>query len=56
MTANWVTAIKKRGSVCVCAQNYQQEYLKYGFIATAAKDEPQPKCILCLETLAIDSI
>jgi len=30
--------------------------LKYGFIATIAKDEPRPKCILCLETLTIDSI
>lgn len=37
-------------------RNYQEDYLKYGFTSTIFNDEPRPKCILCLEILANDSM
>jgi len=35
---------------------YQVEYLKYGFTFATINEEPRPKCIICLEVLANDSM
>jgi len=37
-------------------RNYQAEYLKYGFTSIMIKNIPRPKCLLCLEILANDSM
>lgn len=38
------------------SQNFQEHYLKYKFTSATVNDEPCPKCILCLEILAKDSM
>jgi hypothetical protein len=46
------SAKKQRTRAQGPSRNYNESFLKFGFIATGSDDKPPPQCVTCCEVLA----